>query len=479
VTVPRPRRARRGRPAGRAGLAAGGPERGGPSRARLLALRVLERVDRGAAFADLALHAGLRTGGLGVRDRALATELVYGTLRWRGRLDWLLAQVIPRPFDSLEPPVRSLLRLGAYQIVFLSGIPEAAAVDQSVRVARAIGVDRASGLVNAALRRLAREHAALAPPSLDADPLAHLVHALSLPDWLARRWLDQLGPAEAAALAAASNAIPPLTVRAAGASAGERDALLAELRTRWPDAHATKIAPRGIVLGRGGNPAADPAFAAGRIAVQDEASQLVVALLDPRPGESALDVCAAPGGKAAAIAEEVGATGRVVAIDVHARRLALLGREARRLGLGNLGIHAADARGDLSPVAAPASFDRVLVDAPCSGLGTLRRNPDLRWRARPGDSEALAGIQSAILRRAALALRPGGALVYSTCTLTSEENEAVVNAFLAESPDYRIAPRESLPAALRELVAEDGFLRTFPHRQDTDGFFAARIERTR
>jgi 16S rRNA (cytosine967-C5)-methyltransferase len=473
------RRARRGRPAGRAGLAAGGPARGGPSRARLLALRVLERVERGAAFADLALHAGFRNGGLGVRDRALATELVYGTLRWRGKLDWLLAQVIPRPFDTLEPPVRSLLRLGAYQIVCLAGIPEAAAVDQSVRAARAIGVDRAAGLVNAALRRLAREHATLSPPSLAADPLAHLVHALSLPEWIAERWLETFGPEEAAALASASNAVPPLTVRAAGASAGERDALLSELQKRWPDARPTRYAPRGIVLGRGGNPAADPAFAAGRIAVQDEGSQIVVALLDPQPGESALDVCAAPGGKAAAIAENVGARGRVVAIDVHARRLALLGREARRLGLGNLGIHAADARGDLSPVAPAGSFDRVLVDAPCSGLGTLRRNPDLRWRARPGDSEALAGLQLAILRRAALALRPCGALVYSTCTLTSEENEAVVQAFLAESPEFRIAPRESLPEAVRELAGDDGFVRTFPHRHDADGFFAARLERTR
>ncbi|HVH05029.1 MAG TPA: 16S rRNA (cytosine(967)-C(5))-methyltransferase RsmB [Myxococcota bacterium] len=475
----RPRRARRGRPAGRAGMAAGGPERGGPSRARLLALRVLERVERGAAFADLALHAGLRNGGLGVRDRALATELVYGTLRWRGRLDWLLAQVIPRPIESLEPPVRSLLRLGAYQIVFLAGIPEAAAVDQSVRAARAIGVERAAGLVNAALRRLAREHAQLVPPTLEADPLAHLVHGLSLPEWIARRWLDRFGPAEAAALAAASNAVPPLTVRAAGVGAHDRDALLEELSARWPDARPTRYAPRGIVLGRGGNPAADPAFAAGRFAVQDEGSQLVVALLGAKPGESALDTCAAPGGKAAALAEDVGALGRVVAVDVHARRLALLGREARRLGLGNLGIHAADARGDLSPIAPPASFDRVLVDAPCSGLGTLRRNPDLRWRARPDDAEALGALQLALLRRAALALRRGGALVYSTCTLTFEENEAVVNAFLAEAPGFAVAPRDALPAPLRELAGDDGFLRTFPHRHDADGFFAARLERVR
>jgi 16S rRNA (cytosine967-C5)-methyltransferase len=439
-------------------------------------VRVLERVERGAAFADLALHAGLRTGGLGARDRALATELVCGTLRWRGRLDWLLGQVIPRPFEGLESPVRTLLRLGAYQIVFLEGVPAPAAVDQAVRSARAIGVERAAGLVNAALRRLAREHRELPLPSLEADPLGHLVHALSLPEWLARRWLAQFGPEEAAALAAASNAVPPLTVRA-NPRRTTRDALAAELRARWPEARPTRWSPFGVSLGLGGNPAADPAFAAGVFAVQDEGSQLVVALLDPQPGERALDTCAAPGAKATALAELVGEAGRVVALDRHARRLARLGREARRLGLANVEAHVFDASQDLAPVAAPGSFDRVLVDAPCSGLGTLRRNPDLRWRARPGDPDALAPAQLALLRRAAAALSPGGALVYSTCTLAPEENEAVVRAFLAETPAFRIAPREAAPEAVRPLLGDDGFLRTFPHRHGADGFFAARFER--
>jgi 16S rRNA (cytosine967-C5)-methyltransferase len=213
--------------------------------------------------------------------------------------------------------------------------------------------------------------------------------------------------------------------------------------------------------------------------VQDEGSQLVVALLDPRPGESALDACAAPGAKATAIAERVGPSGRVVGIDRHARRLALVGREARRLGLVNLDLHALDASQDLGASAAPRSFDRVLVDAPCSGLGTLRRNPDLRWRARPDASEGLAALQLALLRRAAVALRPGGTLVYSTCTLAPEENEAVVRTFLAETTDLRLAAREATPAALRPLLDAEGFLRTFPHRHGADGFFAARLERVR
>jgi len=470
-------RARRGRPAGRAARAAGTPPfEGGPTQARVAALRVLDRVERSGAYADLALHGALADAPLSAQERALATELVYGTLRWRGRLDALLAQVVPRPLDSLESPVRSVLRLGAYQLVFLHSIPAPAAVDQAVRVARAIGLERATGLVNAALRRLAREHEALPLPALEGDPLGHLVHALSLPAWLAQRWLDAYGPAEAAALAAASNAAPPLTVRA-NALRISRDALLAELRARWPDARPASYAPLGIVLGHGGNPAADPAFAAGRFAVQDEGSQLVVALLDPQPGERVLDACAAPGAKATAAAAAVGAEGRVLGLDRHARRLALVAREARRLGLATLELRACDVAAGLPPEAAAGAFDRVLVDAPCSGLGTLRRNADLRWRVAPGDPAELAATQRALLAAAARALRPGGVLVYSTCTLTPEENEDVVASFLADTPGFRRAAPDAAPACVRPLLGPDGALRTFPHRHGTDGFFAARLER--
>ena len=477
MSGPRPGRARRGRPAGRAARAAGSLASAGPTRARVVALRVLERVERTGAYADLALHAALADERLGPTERALATELVYGTLRARGRLDWLLAQVIPRPLEKLESPVRSVLRLGAYQIACMDGVPGPAAVDQAVRAARAIGLERATGLVNAALRRLVREHRALAPPSLASDPLGHLVHALSLPPWLAQRWLDEFGPEEAAALAAASNAPPPLAIRANRLRAS-RDELLAELRERWPAARATELSPVGIVLGHGGNPAADPAFAAGRFAVQDEGSQLVVALLDPQPGERVLDACAAPGAKATAIADCVGPTGRVVGLDKHPRRLALVAREARRLGLDDerLELRTCDVANGLPDEAPAGSFDRVLVDAPCSGLGTLRRNADLRWRVEPGDPGKLAATQRALLAAASRALRPGAALVYSTCTLTAEENEAVVQDFLAKTPGFRLAAPEALPECVRPVVA-GGFLRTLPHRHGTDGFFAARLER--
>ncbi len=453
-----------------------GARPGVSNQARLLALRVLERVERGGAYADLALHASLERGRLAGRDRAFATELVYGTLRWRGRLDFLLGQVLDRALDKVEPRVLTLLRLGAYQIVFCDRVPHAAAVSESVRLAHTAGLERAAGLVNASLRRLAAEHEALALPALERDPLGHLTHALSIPRWIAERWLERLGPEEAAALARASNEPPPRTVRA-NRLRTTRDALHAELLERFPEARPCRFAADGIVLGARGDPARDPAFLDGRFTIQDEASQVVVELLDPRPGERVLDACAAPGAKATAIAERVGAQGAVTGLDRHANRLGLLARDARRLGLPNVRTLQADASRPLPESLGPASFDRLLVDAPCSGLGTLRRNPDARWHLRPETLARLATVQRAILLHVAPLLRPGGTLVYSTCTLAPEENEAVIQAFLADAPHYRRARPESLPRRLAPLCGDDGAVRCLPHRHDTDGFFAVRLER--
>ncbi len=467
---PRGRR-RRGRPL----LPASTRRRAAPTRARLLALRVLERVDRGGAFADLALHAALGRSDLAAGDRALATDLVYGTLRWRGRVDFLLSHVLDREPGKLEPSVANLLRLGAYQLCCGHRIPASAAVDQCVRTARAAGLERATGLVNAVLRRLAREHTGIAFPPLETDPVGHLTHALSLPRWLAERWVEAWGAEQAARLAEASNRVPPLTVRA-NPLRNDRDALLAELGERFPDARAGRFATGGIVLGPRGNPGHDPAFLDGRFTVQDEASQLVVELLDPRPGERVLDLCAAPGTKTTAIGERLGDAGEVVATDRNPRRLGLVGRDARRLGLANVTTRELDGTGSLAELAGDRPFDRILVDAPCSGLGTLRRNPDARWRVRPEDEERLADTQLALLRSAVGALRPGGVLVYSTCTLAAKENEGVIGALLAEVEGLRRRDASALPAAVQPLLDPDGFLRCWPQRHGTDGFFAAALE---
>jgi 16S rRNA (cytosine967-C5)-methyltransferase len=466
----------RGRP--HAALGAERRRASAPTHTRLLALRVLERVASAGAYADQLLHAELARSSLNAPDRAFATDLVYGTLRWRGCIDFYLSHFVTCDLAKLEPLVASALQLGAYQLLFAERVPASAAVDQSVRCVRAAGTQRASGLVNAVLRRLALERHAVALPSLDADPVAHLSHALSLPRWLAERWVERFGVEQAAALAAACNRLPPLTIRANARRIDARD-LLAELRERFPGARPCRYASRGIALGRKGNPALDPAYLEGRFSVQDEASQLVVALLDPQPGERILDVCAAPGGKTTAIAERVGATGDVVAVDRHPRRLELLRRAGRRLGLENIRAFARDATRELADLAPSGGFDRALVDAPCTGLGTLRRNPDAKWRVRPGDCARLAQIQRAILATAASVLRPGGVLVYSVCTLLAEENEQIAEAFLQRAHDFEPMPSDALPRELAELGADGGRLRTFPHLHDADGFFAARFGRRR
>jgi 16S rRNA (cytosine967-C5)-methyltransferase len=439
---------------------------------------VLERVQRAGSYADLLLNSTLGQSALNVSDRAFATELVYGTLRWRGRIDYLLSKVLDRDLEKLEPLVATALRLGAYQILFSDRVPASAAVDESVRCVRAAGVERATGFVNAVLRRLAAEHETLALPTLEDDALGHLTHALSLPEWIAKRWLELFGPEQAAALARISNASPPLTVRV-NRLRSDRDSLLSELRQRFPDATACPVASGGIILGRRGNPALDPAFLDGRFTVQDESSQLAVDLLDPQPGDRVLDVCAAPGGKTTAIAERVGSEGQVLALDRHSRRLDLIQRNARRLGLEvEIKTSSRDATRPLTDLAAESPFDRVLVDAPCSGLGTLRRNPDARWRISEEDPARLAKIQCAILRNAAAVLRPGGVLVYSTCTLLPEENEEVVRSFLSQAEGFALVDRASLPSTLEPVLDDEGFLRCLPQRHDTDGFFAARIERS-
>lgn len=455
--------------------------RSDPTLSRLLATRILERVERTRAYADITLHQSLARSPLGSADRALVTELVYGTLRWRGRLDYHLSKALNQELASLQPFVASSMRLGAYQLLMMDRIPESAAVDQAVRCTRATGNARAAGLVNAVLRRVAREAADLKLPPLDADPVEHLVHALSMPQWIAKRMIDLYGPEDAAALATASNLAPPLIARA-NRRRITRDALIPMLAEIYPDARASEIAPDSIRLGHGGDPGQDARFREGLYTIQDEASQLVVELLDPQPTDWVLDTCAAPGTKTTAIAERLGEEGGVLALDRNARRLAMVARAARRLDLPGIYTLKWDATGSLEDLSRPAKmqqehFDRILVDAPCSGLGTLRRNPDARWRVQEGDPARLVVTQTNLLKRAAAILKPGGVLVYSTCTFLPEENEGVIESFLKEHANFRLTPRDALSECLAPVLDDAGLLRCLPHHHDTDGFFAARLER--
>lgn len=442
--------------------------------ARALALEVLLRVEGGGAYADVTLAGALAAASLATRDRAFASRLVYGTLAWQRRLDWQLAHLTNRAPDTLEPRVLAILRLGLHQITLLDRVPNHAAVATSVDLAKR-HAPAASGLVNAVLRRAARERELLTAvlPDPNVDPVAHLAVAASHPTWLVERWARRFGLDETRELLAADNEAAPTVLRA---RPGERDALRERLEAAGIACEPGRFAPDALRV-QAVDPHALAGWATGELSVQEEASQLVVRLLDPRPGMRVLDACAAPGGKTAYAADLLAGNGLVVGVDQRRRGARAIARNAARLGLANIAALALDARG-ADAAFAGARFDRILVDAPCSGLGTLRAHPEIRWRRTPEDLARLAAQQASILEAVSSLVAPDGVIVYSTCTLTDEENEGVVEPWLAAHPELvREDARDHLPASARDVVDASGALCTLPHRDGLDGFFAVRVRR--
>jgi 16S rRNA (cytosine967-C5)-methyltransferase len=416
--------------------------------ARRVARDALVRVEAGA-YSHVVLPVMLRDTDLSDRDRAHATALVYGALRAQRRLDELLAGVSARPLGELDPEVRASLRLGAEQLV--QGVAPYAAVDETVAVAPA----RARGYVNGVLRSLAR----LGPPW--PEPTDDAV-ALSYPDWLVARLRHDLGAQDARAALVAANEPPAVTLRP-NPTRTTPAALRDELEAAGVSVETGALLPEALVVRGVGDPAALPAIREGRATPQDQASQSVVDVLAPGPGDRVLDVAAAPGGKATAAAERVGEGGCVVAMDVHAGRLRLVVDAARRLGLAAVVPVVADGR---HPAVRGDAFDRVLVDAPCSGLGVLRRRPESRWRIDPATIGTLPALQLELVTAAAGCVRPGGTLVYSVCTLTDAETRGVAARIVAALPDFEVlAP----PPAPWQPWGQGALL--LPQRAGTDGMY--------
>ena len=445
------------------------------SPSRLAAFEVLRRVEEEGAFAS-SLLASETAGELRADDRALCYELVLGCLRRQLWLDKLIEHYAKRDPERLDAPVRRALRLGLYQLRFLTRIPQSAAVNESVNLAYEARLRSAANFINAVLRRATREP--------DYDPAAKATSELerlsintSHPAWLVERWMKFFGANEAESFAHANNQTPPVAFRVnpLGANSSE---VLARLRGAGIEVQPSPVAPDAWrVEGTGGNVGvgASPSSllralaGEGAIYLQDEASQLVAHVVGARAGERVLDVCAAPGSKTTQIAALANDEAFVVAGDIYTHRLRTLGESAARQNLKNVRLIAYDAETAPLPFAAGA-FERVLVDAPCAGTGTLRHNPEIRWRITHAGIVELAARQRRILAHAAQAVSPGGRLVYSTCSVEPEENEEVVSAFLETHPTFELI-RPNVPKHM--LTKEGTAARTWPQRDGTDGFFVA------
>jgi 16S rRNA (cytosine967-C5)-methyltransferase len=442
------------------------------SPARQAAFKILGRVEAGRAFA-VDLLQNREVDALSEPDRRLTTELVMGTLRWRGELDDQIQRLSGKPLQYFDAEVATILRLGIYQIRFLERIPKSAAVNEAVELTKAARKHSAAGLVNAVLRKCQPAKWRVAK-SAGEETDAELAAAArrSFPAWLIERWQKEFGREAADSLALAAVAVPPETLRVVR---GTRDEVQQQLVRQGIRTEFGKYSNQALVV-HSGNVLASQSFRDGKVMIQDEASQLVASLLAPQAGQRVLDLCAAPGIKAHQLAVALG-EGRLVACDVSVRRL----RTMKRLLNGRIpaGVQFHVARLDASrelPFA--IRFDRILVDVPCSGTGTLARNPEIKWRLKPSDLMRLAELQRSILQNALRLLASGGRLVYSTCSLEPEENEQVVERVLRSAEGCRALSRPELAAEFPELATlfdSRGYFRTRPDLHSMDGFFAAVI----
>ncbi len=426
--------------------------------ARAAAFVVLRRVFEEGAFADRALHGA--AAGLSQRDRALATTLVYGTVQRRRTLDHVLSRLVSRPLERLDPPVLAALRLGLFQILLLGGVSDYAAVNESVELAKQGGRGGAQ-MVNAVLRRATREGPALLD-ALDARTPEHAAVRHSVPDWLAQLWWEELGPEQALALLEQINR-PAESALRVNALRGDAQSVLTQLpdSTRpqadppWARELGLPGLPEALVLGGAFDAHGSQLWSSGTIMPQSRGSMVVARVVDPQPGERVLDLCAAPGGKTTHLAALMHGEGELTAVELHPGRARSLSETCELMGARNVRVLNTDARS----LSAAGQFDRVLVDPPCSGLGTLQSRPDLRWQPGRAQRGELAQRQTELLRVAAAALRPGGTLVYSVCTISRAESDGVVDRLLADAPRLTCDLRAQL------LPSLDG----------TDGFYVARL----
>lgn len=444
--------------------------------ARGLALRVLIDVEQDGAFANLAMHQVLEKHRPAKLDRAFATELAYGALRSLNTLDWVLDQFVSQPLARQTVAIRNILRLGVYQLMFMDRVPPSAVCNEAAELARQYGHQGVVRFVNGVLRNVARRLGDIKYPPLEKNPVEHIALKYSHPVWLVKRWLEEFGLEDTMAICRADNEPAPNTVRT-NTLKTNRDGLVNRLTREGLAVVKTGFAPEGLNIEGFLSLGALDSFQEGLFQVQDESSMLAGRALSPLPGSLVIDACSAPGGKTTHLAQLMENRGRILAFDIHPHKLALINENCARLGIGMVEVAAGDAR-DL-PAELHGRADFVLVDAPCSGLGVLRRRPDARWRKDPGELPALVQLQAQILEGASRCVKDGGVLLYSTCSIAREENLAQVEKFLARHPWFELEElATTLPAELDHRgTLHRGYIQIYPRSHGMDGFFIARMRK--
>ncbi len=445
--------------------------------ARPIALSILNRIGRDAPHLDRVMERALAQSPPDRRDTALIYALVYGVLRWRGRLDYILSRFSNTPRAKIDPPVLNILRLAMFQILYMDRIPDSAAVNTAVDLARTVAPPWVVRFVNGVLRNVVRQGRSVRVPDPETDPVAAISAETAFPDWLVDRWVARFGPRDTRELCTAVNEVPPVTLRTHTLRT-DRSTLMDQLEGAAEKRTRTSRAPGGIALHGLRSAVFDlPGYAEGHFGVQDEAAQLVAYLVAPRPGERILDACAGLGGKTGHLAQLMDNRGELLALDRDGSKLERLEAEMNRLGIDMVAIRTENLEGPPDPDVL-GTFDRVLVDAPCSGLGVLRRNPDGKWRTGPEDPARHQQRQVRFLDHLAPLVKPGGRMVYAVCSVEPEETDAVWAAFINAHPEFRAVPDpQGFPEPARALIDRDGCFRSLPHRTQMDGFFAVCFEK--
>jgi 16S rRNA (cytosine967-C5)-methyltransferase len=437
---------------------------------RMAAVEILYRVDQQSGYADVLL--GARLPDFAPADRRLITRLVLGTLAWQGRLDYELAHLTGRKLTAIQPEALAIMRMGLFQLRFLDRIPQHAVVDTAVSLAKRIpDARKASGFVNAVMRRATREAAPM--PAREKNEKSYLAVAYSHPRWMVERFVDWFGAENAERLMTANNDAAPNVIRL-NLARGSRAEIIQKLIEDGFEIGTPSRAPETIVL-NGATHFDSRAYREGLFHAQSEASQMVARMLAPRAGATVVDCAAAPGGKATHLAEMVGERGRVIAVDLNFNGLRNARDLARRIRHRNVEYVCADLAA--VPPLAPSSVEYVLLDAPCTGLGTLREHPEIKWRLKPTDPARMAAIQSRMLENAAALVRRGGGIVYSVCSIAPDEGESVIDGFLASHGDFKIDRGLAGSDDFRDVIDARGFMKTRPDVGGLDGFFAARLIR--